>query len=316
MRKRIIGLTTLLVVALAALFVFRNRDQPYDRSFDSRVTNPAYRGNGPVVLYDEGHLNTHTAESAYKPFADLVRNDGYTLRVSNQPITRETLNGVSVFVLAVARGANETNDSSAYSEAEAGVIEEWVKGGGALLLVTDHWPFGVAAASLARRLGVSMGGAFAEDSIHYDRERGTSHLVFSAENGLLRDHPIVRGRNQSETVRRVLTFTGQSLRGPDSAVSFLALSSSATDRPPRPAKAERVGNDTRVSMEYGDPVSAAGGAQGVAFEMQKGRVVVLGEAGMLRAQRDRNKPLVGMNVPGYDNRQLALNIMHWLSRII
>jgi hypothetical protein len=45
-------------------------------------------------------------------------------------------------------------------------------------------------------------------------------------------------------------------------------------------------------------------------------VVVLGEAGMLRAQRERNGQLVGMNVPGYDNRQMALNIMHWLSRIL
>jgi hypothetical protein len=37
---------------------------------------------------------------------------------------------------------------------------------------------------------------------------------------------------------------------------------------------------------------------------------------MLRAQRDRNGARVGMNVPGYDNRQLALNIMHWLSRAL
>jgi hypothetical protein len=44
--------------------------------------------------------------------------------------------------------------------------------------------------------------------------------------------------------------------------------------------------------------------------------VVLGEAGMLRAQRDRGRERVGMNVPGYDNRQLALNILHWLSRVL
>lgn len=113
----------------------------------------------------------------------------------------------------------------------------------------------------------------------------------------------------------MLTFTGTSIRGPDGGVSFMALSKSATDWPPGPAIAERVGGDTRVSMEYGDPVPARG-AQGLALELQRGRVVVLGEAGMLRAQRDRNAGLVGMNLPGYDNRQLALNIMHWLSRII
>jgi len=37
---------------------------------------------------------------------------------------------------------------------------------------------------------------------------------------------------------------------------------------------------------------------------------------MLRAQRPRRGLPVGMNVPGYDNRQLALNIMHWLSRLL
>jgi len=62
--------------------------------------------------------------------------------------------------------------------------------------------------------------------------------------------------------------------------------------------------------------SAAGRAQGLALEVGAGRIVVLGEAGMLRAQRDRNGATVGMNVPGYDNRQLALNIMHWLSRAL
>jgi hypothetical protein len=63
-------------------------------------------------------------------------------------------------------------------------------------------------------------------------------------------------------------------------------------------------------------MSAAGRAQGLALEVGAGRVVVLGDAGMLRAQRERNGNQVGMNVPGYDNRQLALNIMHWLSRIL
>ena len=48
----------------------------------------------------------------------------------------------------------------------------------------------------------------------------------------------------------------------------------------------------------------------------QGRLVVLGEAGMLTAQIDgRSHKNFGMNVPGIDNKQLALNIMHWLSRL-
>jgi hypothetical protein len=68
-------------------------------------------------------------------------------------------------------------------------------------------------------------------------------------------------------------------------------------------------------------VTPVGGrAQGVAFTYGAGRVVVLGEAGMLSAQLIRFRPAidrpdmrVGMNVAPYDNRQFALNILHWLS---
>lgn len=173
----------------------------------------------------------------------------------------------------------------------------------------DHWPYGLAARSLAQRFDVDVRGGFVEDPAHHEAQRGTSHLVFSEENGLLRAHPITRG------VKRVLTFTGTSVRGSAGAVAFLALSDSATERPPGPARVEQDGDNNRVLMEYGDPQPAGGRAQGIALEFGRGRVVVLGEAGMLRAQRDRSG-LVGMNVPGHDNRQLALNIMHWLSRAL
>lgn len=49
----------------------------------------------------------------------------------------------------------------------------------------------------------------------------------------------------------------------------------------------------------------------------KGRVVALGEAAMLTAQLGgANQTPFGMNRPGTDDRQLALNIMHWLSKLI
>jgi hypothetical protein len=63
------------------------------------------------------------------------------------------------------------------------------------------------------------------------------------------------------------------------------------------------------------PVSAAGRAQGVAFSLGSGRVVVMGEAAELSAQLIGGEKF-GMNVPGIDNRQMALNIMHWLSGLL
>jgi hypothetical protein len=66
-------------------------------------------------------------------------------------------------------------------------------------------------------------------------------------------------------------------------------------------------------------ISAAGRALGVALKYGKGRVVITGEAGMLSAQILREGQAsypFGMNVPGFDNRQLALNLFHWLSGLL
>jgi hypothetical protein len=46
-------------------------------------------------------------------------------------------------------------------------------------------------------------------------------------------------------------------------------------------------------------------------------VFVQGEAAMLSAQvAGSENRKVGMNVPGNDNKQYALNLMHWLSGIL
>jgi hypothetical protein len=305
-----------LLALFTSAFLAAGCARESDPDFDARVPEPAHVQSHPVVVFDEGHHNVHTAAGAYEPFADLLRADGYTVRATKSPFTTEQLADVAVLVIAGARGANDAGDEPAFAESESDAIERWVKGGGALLLVTDHWPYGSAVVSLARRFGVAMGAGMVEDSIWYDHERGTSHIVFSLQNGSLRDHPIVRGRGDPEHLRRILTFTGQSVAADSPAVAFLRLAEAATERPPGPPTVTKKGGDVRVDMEYGEPVPVTGRAQGLALEHGEGRVVVLGEAGMLRAQKERDGTLVGMNVPGYDNRQLALNVMRWLSHAL
>jgi hypothetical protein len=64
-------------------------------------------------------------------------------------------------------------------------------------------------------------------------------------------------------------------------------------------------------------MSSAGRAQAVALKFGRGRVVVLGEGDTLSAEIYGNPPRrVGMNVPECDNRQLALNLAHWLSGLM
>lgn len=317
-RRWIIWIAVIVFVLAGAglLFYLANREQLYDPNFDTRVAEPAYRTDRPRVLYDEAHLNLHTADGRYKGFVDLISNDGYAVQLNREAFTAERLAGVSVLVIVGARGPTETENTPAFTESEIAAVDQWVRSGGSLLLITDHYPFGAAAESLSRRLGVDITNGIAEDPLHYEPSLGNSHLIFSRENGLLHDHPITQGRNRSERIERVLTFTGTSLRGPAEGSAFLSLSDDAIDRPASAPTVEKNGRNVRVIVNYGDPVPARGRTQGLALGVGKGRVVVLAEAGMLSAQRNGpgGSP-VGMNFPGYDNRQLALNIMHWLSRL-
>jgi hypothetical protein len=108
-----------------------------------------------------------------------------------------------------------------------------------------------------------------------------------------------------------MTFTGQSLKGPKGSVAFLRLANTAVDRMPT----------SRDSTGLHIPdigTSAAGRAQGIALRHGKGRVVVMGEAACLTSQIDKehpDDPPFGMSHPDIDNRQLALNILHWLSSL-
>jgi hypothetical protein len=292
----------LLFIAGAATYA----QQIADPDFKATVERPAYTKNFPRVLFDEGHNNFHTAIGRYKPFADLIMVDGYHVVRGRKPFTKESLDTFKVLVIANALGAEDMDDEGAdrpaFSDQECDAVRDWVREGGALLLIADHAPFGGAAENLAKRFNVDMNKGVTRDAANY--EKGSDNqawIVYSRDNKLLLDHPITAGRNDGEKVSRVITFTGQSLKGPDGSAVFLKLADTAIDTTSAPGK----------------EASAAGRSQGIAIKFGKGRVVVLGEAGMLSAQVDgRGKSPMGMNYPDIDNKQLGLNIMHWLSGLV
>jgi len=294
-------LFVLLLLICAPVFA----QQQADPEFNTSVENPAYKREGPRVMFDEAHHNFHTTEGRYKPFVDLMFNDGYRVIRNRQPFTKPRLDTYKILVIANALGAEEDDDAgadeSAFNVDEITAVHDWVKDGGALLLIADHSPFGGAAAALANKFGVDMSKGYTFDPENSVKSLPTQ-LIFSRENKLLASHPITEGRNEKERVNIVRGFTGQSLKGPEGSAGILNLASTAFDRPTGSAETS---------------TSAAGRAQAVAFKFGKGRVVVQGEAAMLSAQISGadNHP-VGMNVPGNDNRQYALNLMHWLSGIL
>lgn len=312
------SLSVLCIIILSLILTScESPRQMADPNFDAKVARPAYVNEHPKVLFDEAHHNIHTTSGLYKPFVDLISNDGYQVTANKETFSQKTLDGFSILVIANALGANESNDGPAFTDAECDAVRDWVQAGGSLLLITDHAPTGAAAENLAKRFSVEMSKGMTEDSKNYDNTSGdTSQLVFTRDNKLLLDHPITQGRDATERVNRVMTFTGQSLKGPASGAPFLKLGDSAVNRASS-VRVEKSGGDTRVLINYGEPEPAKGYAQAVALQFGKGRVVITGEASMVTAQLDgKTKKPYGMNVQGVDNRQLALNITHWLSNLL
>ncbi len=286
-----------------------------DSTFISTVVEPALIGKKPKVLFDEAHFNYHTSAGGYKPFVDLITSDGCRVVVNKKKFARKTLMNYDILVISAARGAAGREDIGIggfhLTDGECDIVRDWIRGGGCLLFVTDHPPISPAATKLGERVGVEMSKALTIDSVNHDtsainpvnlqKTGNKAWLIFSKENNLLVDHPIIRGRNHNEQIKRVMTFAGQSLKGPKGSTGFLKLGDTAIDRASRGGKGR----------------SASGRSQGVAFKLGRGHVVVLSEAAMITAQSfelpNRDSLRFGMSSPGIDNRQLALNIMRWLA---
>ncbi len=296
--------------------------QEADPDYHARANRPAFVTDHPNVLFDEAHNNIHTVSGTYEPFAELMGSDGYAVVSNRREFTNEVLDGCSILVISNPKGKEQKYDP-AFTTEECNAVKQWVADGGGLLLIADHYPIGSAAEILSKRFGVDMSKGFTNDSLYCDPSSSTSseldgksQLLFTRENGLLLDHPITRGRDSSERVNRVMTFTGQSLLGPERSEPFLKLAASAYDIVPDSIwQRKEMLFFTNTLTRFSEPVSAAGRSQGVALTFGKGRVVVLGEAAMLTAQVSGDERF-GMQVPGIDNKQLALNIMHWLSRLL
>ena len=311
-----------IVATITVLIWLMIPSQEGDAGFNPAVADPAFRSNHPRIYFDEGHWNIHTANGRYKPFADLLRNDGYDVVSQRGEFTRQKLADFQLLVVANAMGWSGATQqlvnmlrgekyvhvkAAAFNASECEAVRQWVADGGSLLLISDHAPAGEAAAALSEEFGVGMTNWWAEEPRSHDKETDSwAFLVFSRENGQLQDHAITRGRNEGERLNVVTTFTGQSLRGPEGGTSFLKLSADAREYP---------WSNSPDDMFR----SAANLAQGVALEYGKGRVVVLGEAAVLTSQVARapgREFHFGLDWPGSDNRQLALNIAHWLTRCL
>lgn len=280
--------------------------QVSDTSFKPPVPNPAYTsGHGPVVLLDEAHFNFHTAGGRYKPFADLLRRDGFVVKSSRLQFSRATLGTGQILVIANALAERNRNDwspptPSAFSDEEIEAVCDWVRGGGSLLLIADHMPFAGAAEKMASALGVRFSNGYAID----EQEKGP--MLFRLSDGSLKDHQITRGRTDAEKIESVATFTGSAFQVDGDAQPLLVFGPSV------------VSVDGRIRDKTAPRISVKGWYQGAVMRFGKGRLAVFGEAAMFSAQVAGPKRMpMGMNAPiAAGNPQFLLNLMHWLSGIL
>ena len=304
MRRLLFFVLAVLVLAPVLIFAFAAffEAQRADYGYMPHVPRPLFTTTHPRVVFDEAHGNATTGGFTGRGFGftRLLRADGLVVEQGRARFTGETLRGVDLLVIENASGSNrpqafginldpngggEARARPAFTGEEIAAVLAWVDSGGALLLVADHAPFGAAARGLATAFGVTMHGGFVEVP-----GESSDPLMFSRANGRLGAHPINSG------VRRVQTFTGQSLDGPTGSTVLLRLPKGAVESDP--------------DAEERQP---AGEAQGVAFGFGRGRVVVLGEAAMINAQVSRRKRF-GMNLSDNDNERFALNAVSWLLR--
>ncbi len=324
--RNLFGMATVLLALFAALLARpANAQQMADPGFDARVARPAFPSKHPKLLFDEAHRNFHTTAGSFRPFAALMRNDGYDVIPGTQPFSADILAGTQILVIVNALGAQVTNEASspAFTDVEADAVRDWVRDGGSLLLVADHAPFGAAAMGLARRFGVDLGGGYVFDPNPRIFVGEPTALSFSRVNGLLGDGPILDGRSPDEVVRRVVSFTGESLSIPPRAVVLLKLGQSARKSPNRTMLINSVNPNAPRDTAALQSKSAAGLAQGLALKFGQGRIAIFGDAEIFSAQvmnikqgSTQREIRAGMNTPGNDDRQLVLNVMHWLSGLL
>lgn len=299
------GLLRQWCVRLAALSVTAvavQAQQVADTSFSPPVPAPAYKeGTGPLILLDEAHENFHTIGGRYTAFAKLARRDGYRIVGNALKFSAASLEGASILVIANALNQRNAGGNwrlptpSAFEASEILAVREWVRGGGSLLLISDHMPFPGAMGPLAEEFGVHMMNGFAmqNDSV------ANGIFMHTKRSGALATNTITRG------VDSVKVFTGQGFRI-DSGVPLLTI------------KTDVVMMMPPVAWQFSDSTprtSARGLLQGAAVRFGAGRVAVFAEAAMFSAQvTGANRSPMGMNDPAAaQNPRFLLNVLHWLS---
>jgi hypothetical protein len=305
-----------LLAGLVALGWWRWPTPPLDAAYTPAIGTPNWPGGqGPAVLVDNAHWNSATTARGLTAFATLLRADGYRVLPDGNSTRAEMLADARIGVVANPLGlSGELRGLAArlglppltFLDDEALWVQEmettlqWIENGGSLLVAVDEGPPARAVRGLAVRLGLEVREGVVMDLGHSE-PRAPERLVFSRENGLIGQHPIVDGDAMHQAVNHLVSVGGSAIVAPAGVDVLLRLSPSAVEVP-------RLG----VSPAQGTPV--AGLARAVAFERGRGRVVVVADTSLLTGLVDDDGAVYGLGSDGTQADRFARAIMRWLAR--
>jgi len=309
--RKLIGLTGVMLISIGL-----SAREPSKQGSAGQTARPTYDSStGPVIAIDEAHKNT-TTYARYPELIKLLQDDGYRPRPLTQSISAASLADVGILV------ANDPQTS--LSEDEVAAVLAWLKDGGSLLLVLDHyasaqtklttslgvrnWPGNAVGVPTdlckrgAETRGCAAEGSAAINVLFWRSESfpgGEPKLAvlgsgggqgYQSADAVLARHAITEGRASDERIRRVATFSGSAFEAFPGGVPLLTL-------PPGAGP-----------LFAGTPVP--GWLQGAVTELGKGRVAIFADSGVMSGATAADK---GQFI---DNRQFVLNVMHWLTRAL
>jgi len=239
------------------------------------------------VTFEEAHLPAYTINSnpaydiagGYREFANYLTFNGYIVSTIDPGTTIDSGVLATVELLVIVA------PQDSYSASELDAIENWVKGGGNLLLISDWGSFGVEARSIAERFSINLAGDLIHDS---DENVGYTAGPYYDGSNLL-PHPI------TIDVTRVELYSGDGIiTAPADEVPIIVtdLDGTATWDDGSPALG--------VSVMSAFDGSTAG----------SGRLVIVTDSNIWDSANDFDND---GNVGFYDsdNQILALNTINW-----
>lgn len=279
-----------------------------DNGFKYKPPFASYgKGKGPVIYFDQAHLNPYRIDCNFTALRKMLEKDGYDVRPYRVPFTEKGLNTGEILVIgnAIAPQVNgwRLDSAQAFTTEERLALVNWVKSGGTLLLIADEPPYPDRIKDLASDFGFK----FAEGTAIDTSQSGVGTIV-SRAYGTLNKHITTEGRNDNEVIDQLAVFRGSAFQVPQGAKSIITLND----------KFRFFGDDPLMDLTNVDIGSAEGFSMAATMSVGDGKIAVFGDIEMLGAFKTIDSgDKIGMNWKyANENATFVMNIFHWLDGFI